>query len=210
MLETFLLDTMVTGPLSLLMDVNSSGTDWNTIVKNMKGSINLRGKDLMFYGMDADKVIEKFQRSQNFNLVDLGAVMLAGPVGIAVTKGSDYASILISNPGEFSQITNMVSNWKIDNGVVTIQDAAFTTHKNRIASKGSINFLQDSLNLTIALLNKNGCSVFSQNIYGNLDSPTLGKVKVVGTILAPVTNLVDDVLGNDCDVFYSGLVKHPE
>jgi AsmA protein len=209
MLVTFLLDTTVTGPLSLSMDVNSKGADWNTIVKNIKGSINLSGKDLILYGMDADKLIEKFKRSQSFNLVDLGAVLLAGPVGIAVTKGSDYASILIANPGESSQITNMVSNWKIANGAVTIQDAAFTTHVNRIAAKGLIDFSQDSLNLTIALLNKNGCSIFSQDINGNLNSPTLGRLKVVGTILSPVTNLVDDIFGIDCDVFYDGTVKHP-
>ncbi len=210
MLATFLLDTLVTGPLSLSMELTSNGSDWKTIVKNIQGSVNLTGKDLIFNGMDADLLIEKFKRSQNFNLVDLGAVMLAGPVGIAVTKGSDYASILITNPGEYSQITNMVSNWKIDNGILTIQDAAFATYKNRIASKGLINFSQDSLDLTIALLNKYGCSVFSQNINGDLNSPTLGKVKVVGTILAPVTNLVDDVLGNDCELFYSGSVKHPK
>ncbi|MCW8804452.1 MAG: AsmA-like C-terminal region-containing protein [Ignavibacteriaceae bacterium] len=210
MLETFLLDTMVTGPLSLSMDVNSKGFDWDNVVKNMKGSINLSGKDLIFYGMDADKLIEKFKRSQSFNLVDLGAVLLAGPVGIAVTKGSDYASILITNSGESSQITNMVSNWKIANGVLNIQDAAFATRMNRIATKGLIDFSQDSLNLTIALLNKYGCSVFSQDIYGNLNSPTMGKLKVVSTILSPITNLVDDILGIDCDVFYDGTVKHPK
>jgi hypothetical protein len=38
----------------------------------------------------------------------------------------------------------------------------------------------------------------------------LGKVKVVGTVLAPVTNLVDDVTGKDCEVFYSGSVEHPK
>jgi hypothetical protein len=43
-----------------------------------------------------------------------------------------------------------------------------------------------------------------------MNSPTFGKVKVVGTVLAPVTNLVDDMLGNDCEVFYSGSVKHPK
>jgi len=209
MLKTFVLDTTVTGPLSLTMDVYSQGTNWDNIVNNMKGNINISGKDLIFYGMDADKLIEKFKRSQSFNLVDLGAVMLAGPVGIAVTKGSDYASILITKPGESSKITNMVSNWKIAKGVVTIQDAAFATHKNRIALEGLINFSEDSLNLTIALLNKYGCSVFSQSIYGNLNAPTLGKLKVVGTILSPVTNLVDDVLGNDCVPFYEGTVKHP-
>ena len=195
MLETFKIDTAVTGPLRLSMDVNSKGSDWDTVVKNMKGSVNLSGKDLIFYGMDADKLIEKFKRSQSFNLVDLGAVMLAGPVGIAVTKGSDYASILIANPGESSQITDMVSNWKISDGVLTIQDAAFATHLNRVALEGLINFSQDSLDLTIALLNRNGCSVFSQSIYGNINAPTLGKLKVVGTLLSPVTNLIDDVLG---------------
>jgi len=209
MLESFMLDTMITGPLSLSMDVKSQGSDWDAIISNMKGSINLSGKNLIFYGMDADKVIDKFKRSQNFNLVDLGAVMLAGPLGIAVTKGSDFATLLIVNPGESSQITNLVSHWSVNKGNFSITDAAFTTTKNRIAATGSINFSEDSLNLTIALLNKYGCSVFSQNIYGNLNSPTLGKVKVVGTILAPVTNLVDDILGNDCDVFYNGSVKHP-
>jgi hypothetical protein len=38
----------------------------------------------------------------------------------------------------------------------------------------------------------------------------MGKVKVVGTVLAPVTNLVDDVTGKDCVVFYSGSVEHPQ
>jgi hypothetical protein len=210
MLATFLEDTMVTGPLNLSMKVNSKGTDWNSIVNNMKGNINLSGKDLIFYGLDADKVIDKFKRSQSFNLVDLGAVVLAGPVGLAVTKGTDFARILVTNPGESSQITNLVSHWELNNGVFIIKDAAFTTNKNRIAANGLIDFSQDSLNLTIALLNKYGCSVFSQNIYGNLDSPALGKVKVVGTILAPVTNLVDDILGNDCVPFYNGSVNHPK
>ena len=209
MLETFKIDTSITGPLSLTMDVNSEGKDWTSIVKKMAGSINLSGKNLIFYGMDADKLIEKFKRSQSFNLVDLGAVLLAGPVGIAVTKGSDYASILIANPGEYSEIKNLVSNWKIADGVVTIKDAAFTTRMNRIALEGLINFSKDSLDLTIALLNKHGCSVFSQNIYGYLNKPTLGKLQVVGTILSPLTNLVDDILGNECVPFYTGSVKHP-
>ena len=210
MLATFLEDTMVTGPLNLSMSINSKGTDWNSIVNNMKGNINLSGKDLIFYGLDADKVIDKFKRSQSFNLVDLGAVVLAGPVGLAVTKGTDFALLLVTNSGESSQITNLVSHWELNDGVFIIKDAAFTTNENRIAAKGLIDFSQDSLSLTIALLNKYGCSVFSQNLYGNLDSPALGKVKVVGTILAPVTNLVDDILGNDCVPFYNGSVNHPK
>jgi hypothetical protein len=210
MFTTFLEDTLVTGPLSLSMEVNFSGSESEKMLQNLKGQINLSGKDLTFYGMDVDILIEKFKRSQSFNLVDLGAVVLAGPVGIAVTKGSDYAQVLLTNKGESSNITNLVSNWNLVNGEFIIEDAAFSTTKNRIASDGAINFAQDSLDLTIALLNSFGCSVFSQRIYGNMNSPTLGKVKVVGTVLAPVTNLVDDMLGNDCEVFYSGSVAHPK
>ena len=210
MFTTFLEDTLVTGPLSLSMEVNFSGSESEKMLQNLKGQINLSGKDLTFYGMDVDILIEKFKRSQSFNLVDLGAVVLAGPVGIAVTKGSDYAQVLLTNKGESSNITKLVSNWNLVNGEFIIEDAAFSTTKNRIASIGAINFAQDSLDLTIALLNSFGCSVFSQRVYGNMNSPTFGKVKVVGTVLAPVTNLVDDMLGNDCEVFYSGSVVHPK
>ena len=106
-------------------------------------------------------------------------------------------------------INKLVSNWNIKNGTFIIDDAAFTTNKNRVASNGYIDFSKDNLDLNIALIDKNGCSIFSQRAYGNLNEPTLESVKVVGTILSPVTNLVDDILGIDCDVFYDGIVKHP-
>ena len=176
----------------------------------MSGTINLSGENLLLNGFDADEIIDDFKRSQNFNLVDLGAVLLAGPVGIAVTKGSDFARILVFNSGKSTQIEKLVSNWTINDGTFAIQDAAFTTNKNRVALTGSIGFSNNKLDLTIALLNKYGCSIFSQQVYGNLNAPTLGKVKVVGTVLAPVTNLVDDVTGKDCDVFYNGSVEHPK
>ena len=210
MFDTFLEDTIMTGPCSLMIDLSARGEDWATIISNMNGEIYLRGKDLTFYGVDADEIIEKYKRSQSFNLVDLGAVMLAGPVGIAVTKGSDFASIFILNTGKSSRINNFISNWKIEKGIVLAEDVAFSTDKNRIAIKGFMNFPDDSLNTTLALLNKYGCSIFNQSIYGDLNSPALSKVKVVGTILAPITNLIDDIIGADCEVFYKGIVKHPD
>jgi AsmA protein len=209
MLSAFKEDQIMSGPLNLSFNVSSSGSEWDSIVSNMNGTIKLSGEGLVLNGFDADEIIENFKRSQNFNLVDLGAVLLAGPVGIAVTKGSDFARILAFNSGKFTNINKLVSNWTVNNGVFEIQDAAFRTNINRIALTGLIGFANQNIDLTIALLNKYGCSIFSQQVYGNLDAPTLGKVKVVGTLLAPVTNLVDDVTGKDCDVFYSGSVEHP-
>lgn len=210
MLSSFMEDQIFRGPMKLSFNLSSFGADWNTVVSNLNGSINLSGENLVLQGLDADEVIEKFKRSQNFNFIDLGAVLLAGPVGIAVTKGSDFARILVLNSGKTTRMTKLVSNWKVDDGNFTIEDAAFTTNKNRIALTGLIGFSKKNLDLTIALLNESGCSVFSQQIYGNLDNPTIGKIKVAGTVLAPVTNLVDDVLGKDCDVFYQGSVEHPK
>jgi AsmA protein len=210
MLKTFMEDTVLTGPLRLSLDLKSTGSEWDSIVSNLSGTIQLSGNNLLFIGMDADVLIEKFKRSQSFNLVDLGAVVLAGPVGIAVTKGSDYAQVLLTNKGESSKINNLVSSWNLVNGNFIIEDAAFSTAKNRVASIGSIDFSKDSLDLTIALLNSYGCSVFSQRVYGDLNEPIFGKVKVVGTVLAPVTNLVDDILGTECQVFYQGKVQHPK
>ena len=210
LLAVFNEDSVFKGPVNLSLNLTSSGTEWNKIIDNIDGTINLSGEQIILNGLDAEEIIDKFKRSQSFNLVDLGAVLLAGPVGIAVTKGTDFARIFVFNSGKYTLIQKLVSNWTIKNGTFKIIDAAFSTTKNRIALTGSIGFADNKLDLVIALLNKSGCSIFSQNVYGNLDSPQLGKVKVVGTVLAPVTNLVDDVTGKDCVVFYQGSVEHPK
>ncbi|GMR24834.1 MAG: hypothetical protein BMS9Abin39_0103 [Ignavibacteria bacterium] len=209
LLTTFLKDTVLTGKMDFSMDLTMYGNEWDSLLNNLNGDVQLKGKDLTMYGVDADKLLEKFKRSQRFTLVDVGAVLLAGPIGIAVTKGTDYASMIVLNSGEETQVTNLVSDWSIHNGRLIIKDVAFATKKNRIAAKGWIDLSSDSLNLTFALLNKNGCSIFSQDLYGSLSEPETGDVQVVGTILAPVTNLVDDIFGSDCEVFYKGTVKHP-
>jgi len=40
----------------------------------------------MLYRFDIDALIPKYERSQNFNLVEAGAFFLAGPFGPALTK----------------------------------------------------------------------------------------------------------------------------
>ena len=44
----------------------------------------IEGRGLKIYGIDLDNIIEKYKRSQEFNLADVGAVMFAGPAGLAV------------------------------------------------------------------------------------------------------------------------------
>lgn len=133
-----------------------------------------------------------------------------GPAGILVTKGSDYASLIVLNPGESCEVVEFSSDWEVDGGLVRLADVAFTTSENRMAARGQINLLTDSLNIEIALLNEKGCSLYSQDISGNLLEPEMGKVKVVKSVVGPVSNLVDKVGITECDVFYNGKVKQPE
>lgn len=209
LLANMLSDTILTGKMDLEIDVILSEKDKGNIYSNMNGLVNLYGKDMVFHGLDIDDLIKKYNRSQKFNLVDLGAVILAGPVGLAVTKGSEYASLALSNKGESTPITNFISEWDIHNGRLMLKDVAFATEKNRIAGLGWIDFASDSLDVTIAILDKNGCSVLSQTIYGSLEDPQKSEIKIVSTVLAPVTNLIDGALGKDCEVVYDGKLAHP-
>ena len=207
--NTFLEDTLVVGKMNLDLAVSFSGITMKEIEQSLNGKLLVGGKNLTLYGLDLDKTIERFKRSQKFTYADVGAVLLMGPAGILVTKGSDYASLIVLNSGESCKVVEISSDWGMANGVVNLVDVAFTTNDNRMAAKGWLNLLSDSLIIEIALLNNKGCSIYSQPISGKIEDPEMGKVKVVKSLLAPVTNLVTKVGEVECDVFYDGKVKQP-
>ncbi len=210
LLSTFRQDPNLSGLMDFSLVMDFKGSSLDTILSTMNADIQLKGHDLNLKGLDIDKFISRFQRSQHFNLVDLGAVLLAGPLGLAVTKGSDFALVLINNPDEFSTITELISDNSVKHGQLELSDVAFATEKNRIAAKGWLNFISDSLDISIGVINPKGCEILSQQIYGTLKEPELGNVKIIAKLFAPVSNLFKNALGKDCDPFYFGKLKHPE
>ena len=206
--STFKEDTLINGKMDMDIEIAFSGNDRKEIMQSIDGRILLKGKDLTFYGLDLDKVIDRFKRSQKFTLADAGAVVLMGPAGLLVTKGSDFASLVVLNPGEMSEVVELSSDWEFDNGLMNLADVAFTTEENRMAFNGMVSFVTDTVTIEIALLNDLGCSLYSQDVFGTLDSLEFGKVKVMKSLLAPVTNLVTSE--KKCDVFYDGKVKQPK
>lgn len=210
LLTTFMEDTVLTGKIDLSFNVSIKGDDWENMLSELEGDINLTGNDLTMYGLDVDLLLKRIARSQNFNLVDVSAVLLAGPVGLAITKGTDLASIVIISPGEKTDIPEIVSVWNMHDGNLDMTDVAFTTNNHRIAAKGFINLAEKNLNVTIAEVNKDGCIILSQDISGNLEDPQTGDIKVLESLLSPVTNLFNSIIGKDCEVFYDGMVKHPK
>ena len=203
-------DTIITGTMDLYLDISLEGSGMDELLSSLNGELNLYGGDLLLYGIDLDEVIKKFKRSQNFNLVDLGAVMFAGPAGLALTKGGNYASMLVTNYGDTSQVTEIVSDWEFENGTILLRDVAFATEESRVAAKGWLDFQKDSLDISFAVIDKKACNVIGQDLYGSIKDPEKSKIKLISTLLAPVTNLLELTLGIDCEPFYEGRIKHPE
>ncbi len=209
MLETFMEDSLLTGKIDLKLDVTMKGDGWAEILTELEGEISMIGQDLTLKGVDIDILLNKFERSQNFTLLDVSAVLLTGPIGLAVTKGSDVAMLVVTNSGESTKIPKLVSNWKIDEGILTMEDVAFSTQKNRVASKGSLDLSEQTADVTFAVLNEKGCSKISQTVSGQFSDPKFGDVKVLKTLLGPITNLWNSIVGSDCETFYTGSVEHP-
>ncbi|MCD4735637.1 MAG: hypothetical protein K8R53_06305 [Bacteroidales bacterium] len=207
-LSNLLSDTILVGKMDLDMNVVLSESDDGNIFSNIDGYINISGENLTLHGIDIDKVLEKYKRSQKFNLTDLGAVAIAGPFGLLLTKGSDFARLALGNIGETTPITNFISTWDMVKGNMILKDVAFSTEKNLIAGKGSIDLATDSLDVTIAVLDKNGCSILSQTDFGTLENPQQSELKIVSTVFGPITNIFDGALGKDCEVFYNGKLSH--
>jgi uncharacterized protein involved in outer membrane biogenesis len=80
---------------NLLMEGNSM----REMERTSAGTVSLHGANLTLYGYDLDREFARFESSQNFNLVDAGAFFFAGPLGVLVTKGYNFASIFQGSGG---------------------------------------------------------------------------------------------------------------
>jgi hypothetical protein len=135
--------------------------------------------------------------------------MFAGPAGLAVTKGTDFARLAFTKAGDSTEVNHFVADWNMKNGVLAPKDLALSTDKNLIATSGWYKIQNDSLDFTISILDKRGCELLGQRIYGQAIDPQYGQVKFVKTLLGPVKNFFRNVGIAKCDTIYQGKVMHP-
>jgi AsmA protein len=184
------------------------------LMSSMDGTFSLRGDNLVIYTMDLDKVLSSYETSQEFNLVDLGAFFIAGPLSTLAIKGYRYWDVYNQTQGGQGVITQFISHWKIKDGIADATDCALATHHNRVALKGKLNLVDEQYdNVTVALLDNKGCAKFKQGISGPFGSPQIGTVSAVESLAGPIFNLYREakrfVQGGKCEVFYSGSVQQP-
>ena len=202
------------GSMDFSANLSMQGKTMNTLRQTMEGQFSLRGKNLLLNGRDLDRQFARYESSQNFNLVDVGALFFVGPVGLAVTKGFNFASIFQGSEGR-SEIRTVVSDWKVERGVAYSQDVAMATNENRVALQGELDFVnQRFAHMTMALIDAKGCIRAQQQIHGDFKKPVFERVSTVKSLAGPVARLLKKLgslfPGGECDVFYAGSVAPPK
>ncbi len=212
--ESFGARKLVGGKGDLVASLTLKETGNGTLLSGMDGTFSLRGDDLVIYTMDLDKVLSSYASSQKFNLVDLGAYYLAGPLSIVALKAYHYGDVYRQTRGGQGLITRFVSHWRITGGVAEATDCALATPHNRVALKGRLDLAGERYDkVIVALLDDKGCAKFKQSINGTFGSPRVGAVSTLESIVGPLSDLYQKakrlVRGGRCEVFYSGAVPQP-
>jgi AsmA protein len=203
---------VIGGKGDLTASLTMKGQGRHRLLSSMDGTFALRGDNLVLYSMDLDKVLTSYETSQEFDLVDLGAFFIAGPLSNLALKGYRYGDVYSQTRGGQGTITRFVSHWKIRNGVADATDCALATQHHRIALKGRLDLVNKRYeDVVVALLDDKGCAKFKQSISGPFSSPHIGNVSTFETLAGPIYNLYRKakrfVEGDRCEVFYRGAVQ---
>jgi uncharacterized protein involved in outer membrane biogenesis len=200
------------GPMDFSTNLSMKGKTTDEMVRSVSGEAFLHAHDLTLKIGDIDKQLSRYESSQSFNLVDVGALFFAGPLGLAVTKGYNFASIFQNSAGS-SQIRTLVSKWNIERGVAQAKDVAMATKENRIALKGGLDFVNDRFKeVTVAVIDARGCAEVEQKIRGSFSKPEVEKPSILTSLAGPARKLLRQakgLFGWHCDVFYAGSVAPP-
>jgi uncharacterized protein involved in outer membrane biogenesis len=201
------------GKAQASLDVEATGMDQRAITTTLKGQVSIRSDHISISSLDVDGLIADYNRTQNFSLIDLGSLVIAGPFAPLLTKGVDFSRLrFVGGMGRGkSEIRKVVSDWQIVNGIATTKDVAFATPKNTVAFRGDLNLLNGRYqNFFVATVDHQGCAQVKQLITGPFAHPDaagsassgLGAFK---SAFRKVKNLFQS---QRCDLFYSGSAIH--
>jgi hypothetical protein len=206
------LGTSGQGALDFSAVLSLRGATADEWLRTLTGEASLHGAELKLEVGDLDEKFARYESSQNFNLVDLGALFFLGPVGVGVTKGLDFARAFQGASGS-TTFPLLVSEWHVEQGVAHAKDVAMTTRKNRIALKGGLDFVAGQFTeVTVALLDAQGCATVQQRVSGPFLAPQVAQPNVLRSLTGPTRRLLGrarSVLGGKCEVFYAGSVAPP-
>jgi AsmA protein len=207
-------EELLHGEMDLALDITTRGMTQQERLHSISGKASMTGRDLTTTRFDLDNLVEQFIDSQQFDLVDLGAFMIAGPLGPIVTRSYDLGMLANATQGGSSEVRQLVSLWEIAEGRAVARDVALATRKSRIAMSGEVDIGAKSFrNLVVAVIDAGGCALVHQEINGPFDNPQVEKPNFIESAAGPIINIFRGtarlITGKKCDVFYNGSVAAP-
>jgi hypothetical protein len=202
-----------TGMMDLDLILAAHGATWQEVRSSAAGTLSMAGGDLEIVGYDLDDELDGYATTQRFNLIDVGAVLLAGPFGLVASRGYAFTGLLEGSGGS-TRIVQMVSKWTVEGGVAQARDVAFRTQENRLALAGGLDFAQYRFrDLQVAVVDRDGCAIVEQVITGPFHEPEVKRpnflVSAVGPLLDLVKRGIKAISDKDCEAFYTGSIQHP-
>lgn len=205
------------GFLKTDIKISSWGLKLKEIKTNLNGNIYIAGEDFEVKGADIDKILNQYDKSQNVDAIDVGAFLVAGPLGVALSKGSDLGSAGFGLGSGKSIVKKMVVDVPLKGGLANLKDVAISTKTQRVALKGALDLPKESfVNVEVGVLDFKGCAKYSQKISGTFSMP---KVETAKLATSTLTGAVSSIFGKikkavskeeKCKPFYKGSVAHPK
>ena len=202
------------GAMDFTAKLTTHGTSLGSSLPSLSGDVSLRGRNLVLRGNDLDRALSRYKSSQTFHLVDVGAMFLAGPMGLAVSRGYSFSGLLRGADGT-TPIPVLVSDWKVENGIAHARDVALSTLNNRIALQGDLDFVHERFeDVTVAAVDAQGRVKVQQTIRGPFAKPEVDRPNFLESAAGPVLGLFRNTRrvlpGGERVVFYAGSVSPPK
>jgi AsmA protein len=207
--------------------VNSSaklsfvGSDAVSVKKTIKGNILFDGQKAGIKGYDLDKIAKSYSDLKSGDYKKVGTSFLSSALENTAKGKSAFENL----KGGTTAIERLHVKIDISNSKASLSDVAIATLNNRVAIKGNINLVDESMKgVTVAILDKKGCASYSQGIEGTLSNPkgiSLATSEVSVEKVQEVVSMITSFLGKskkkepikntneECKVFYNGVIKHP-
>lgn len=209
-LENYGFKRFADGKVGLSGNLAYQGRSHQDLLRSVSGDILFRGDSVTVYGYDLDKLLKKFERTQQFDLADFLGLFVGNGAGIVATKGVDYAQLL-KYRGGVSHVHVLIAKVKVADGIVSAEDVAASTDTHRVVAKGAVNLLTDDFeHVTLALVDAKGCAIAQDNMEGPIRKPKMQKpyLRILAGPVRHLVNKADDLFTKKgCPVFYDGEVK---
>jgi uncharacterized protein involved in outer membrane biogenesis len=202
-----------TGTMDIELLLDAQGGTWQDVRDSAMGTLSMTSGELVLVGYDLDDELDGYAATQRFNLIDVGAVVLAGPFGLVASRGYAFAGLLEGSGGS-TRIVQMVSQWTVEGGVAQARDVAFRTAENRLALTGGLDFGRYRFeDVRVAVVDRDGCAVVEQLITGPFQTPEVRQPNFIVTVAGPLLDLVKrgmrTITNRECAAFYTGSIPHP-